>query len=128
MKLVARRMCHGTRPLDHLLRDLSRLDHQDTLAADIETYMFTSSLRQLAELAGAHNARALIHAFCSEPPGSRLTHAALLEVSRLGNQAFQDTLDAAHALSLVTRHGLNTSFSIHSLLHAYTTDATKTPR
>lgn len=123
MKLVARRMCYQTRPLDRLLNDIKRLDDASLapMSAEIQAYMFTTSLRQLAELAGAENARSLIHAFCSEPPGSRLTHAALKQVSELGEQDFQNVLDAAHALSLVTKHGLNDSFSIHSLLHGYTT-------
>jgi hypothetical protein len=126
MKLVARRMCHQTRPLDRLLRDIEHIDdvspHQ--VSAQIRAYMFTSSLEQLAALAGPENARSLIHAFCSEPPGSRIPHAVLKEVSGLDEQSFQYTLDAAHTLSLVTKHGLNDRFSIHSLLHSFTRSGT----
>jgi len=123
MKLVARRLYYQTRPLDQLLRDIQQLDRAGASSlpsAAIQDYMFTTSLKQLAEIAGEHNTRSLIHAFGSEPPGSRITHDALQELSELSDAAFHRTLDTAHELSLVTKHGLNESFSIHSLLHSYT--------
>jgi hypothetical protein len=122
MKLVARRMCHQTRPLDRLLRDIKRLDDTSPsqVSTEIQDYMFSSSLWQLGELTDPKDARALIHAFCSEPPGSRIAHGVLKKLSGLDEQTFQNTLDAANLLSLVSRHGLNDRFSIHSLLHDFT--------
>lgn len=123
IKITIRQLCHRAQPLDRLLNEIRTLDEAKSrnadLAHEIREFMFSAALEQFDDAVGAQARSALLAAFCAEPPGSRLDYTNLLEDSGLSERKFADTLDAAVELSLVRSHDLNEQFSIHSLLHVY---------
>jgi hypothetical protein len=128
IKIITRRLCYGSEPLNRLLAEIQDVNDRkqasaSNLASEIKDYMFQFAIAQLDDMVGTDARAQLFGVFCSEPQGSRLTHDHLCEYSGLSDDKFRDALNAAVQLSLVRSDDLNERFSIHSLLHAYMSDA-----
>jgi hypothetical protein len=124
IKITTRQLCQRALPIDRLLAEIRKLDEAkarkgQSLASEIRDYMFAAALEQLDNEVGPDARSAVLAAFCVEPPGSRLPYDLLLTYSKLPDSKFANALEFAAELSLVHKHDINDLFSIHSLLHAY---------
>ncbi len=111
IKLVVNRFLLGHRPLGVILDELRGMDPQ------LKDFLFLQSFTELERVFGEKVLTQLITAFCPRVAGELLTYDQLLRHSGIQDkQVFRDALKLACDLSLIRVSGLETKYSIHSLL------------
>ena len=111
IKLVVNRFLVSHTPLRVILDELRGTDPQ------LRDFLYLQSFRELERVFGNDTPTRLMKAFCPSIAGELLTYDQLLKYSGIQDkQVFRDALKLACDLSLIRVSGLETKYSIHSLL------------
>lgn len=129
IRLAVRQYLSSHHPLDQVLHRLRELRDEAVpdLAAQVRSYLYVESLRELERRHGEQVADALLGAFCVKGRGDAFRFAELGEVSGIDEKdRFGAVLSTACQLSLITSFGdaseatLERGYTIHSLLYDFT--------
>ncbi|WP_410634873.1 NB-ARC domain-containing protein [Amycolatopsis sp. cmx-4-83] len=129
IRLAVRQYLSSHHPLDQVLHRLRELRDEAApdLAAQVRSYLYVESLRELERRHGEEFADALLGAFCVKGRGDAFRFAELGEVSGIDDEdGFGAVLSTACQLSLITSFGdaseatLDRGYTIHSLLYDFT--------
>lgn len=111
IKLVVNRFLVSHRPLGVILNELKEMDPQ------LKEFLYLQSFKELERAFDKDVPAQLMRSFCPSIGGELLTYGQLIRYSGITDeQIFRDALKLACDLSLIRVSGLDTRYSIHSLL------------
>lgn len=120
IKLIVNRFLVSKKPLSMILSDMKEVS-STSLGTKLKEFLFVQSLMELEQRTNRDYALQLMNAFCPSIAGEKLTYQKLFEYSGIDNQNLFDTvLQLACSLSLIRVSGLESMYSIHSLLWEFT--------
>ncbi|WP_131831131.1 effector-associated domain EAD1-containing protein [Frankia sp. CcI49] len=126
IKLVVKHYLASHRSLDLVLDDLRDLADESTggspaLGDHAREHLYLRSLAELGRRCGDEAAEQLMFCFCLKEKGGAATYEELLDNSGIGSEPlFRATLESACRLALVRASDMNRRYSIHGLLHEFT--------
>ena len=120
IKLIVRRFLVSRKPINLVLQELKELNSA-SIAKEVKDYLYVQSLQELEQTVGEDVARQIMNAFCPSVAGELLSYEQLFRYSNITDkELFERARSLACDLSLIRVSGLDSMYSIHSLLWEFT--------